>query len=364
VNPDENSTHELAAVDFKDEIAELYEDFDEVHSVSSSETDDDVTDSIVHDDIVSRLAQWALQYSISMNSLSALLEILKPYHAALPKDPRKLLKTVSCAEINPLIRKVSNGSYYHFGIECGVCQCMEDTSATLLIPQALELSVSLQINVDGVPLFKSTNGQFWPVLGKLCTPVVSEPFVIGVYYGLSKPDNLEFLSDFVKESLALQSNGIKCLGYSWYFSISAVICDAPARAFLKNVKGHNAYHGCERCTQVGVWNGKMTFPSVNAPKRSNVAFNELLDSDHHLGQSPLNELGIGMVSQFVLDYMHLVCLGVVRRLIWLWIKGPLRANCRIKSSCVSDISEKLIGMKSFIPREFARKPRSLLEWQR
>jgi len=37
-------------------------------------------------------------------------------------------------------------------------------------------------------------------------------------------------------------------------------------------------------------------------------FDELQDTDHHKGTSALQDLGIGMVSQFVLDYMHLVCL--------------------------------------------------------
>ena len=51
----------------------------------------------------------------------------------------------------------------------------------------------------------------------------------------------------------------------------------------------------------------------------------------------------GMVTQFPIDYMHLVCLGVTRRLLLFWRKGPLH--------CV-------------IAKEFARKPRSLCEIDR
>ena len=49
--------------------------------------------------------------------------------------------------------------------------------------------------------------------------------------------------------------------------------------------------------------------------------------------SPLTELNIGMVSHFPLDYIHLVCLGVVRRTICLWIKGELQ--CRQSSTLLA-----------------------------
>lgn len=42
-------------------------------------------------------------------------------------------------------------------------------------------------------------------------------------------------------------------------SVGSFICDAPARAFLKCTKGHNAYYACERCTIKGRWNGRVVF---------------------------------------------------------------------------------------------------------
>lgn len=69
-----------------------------------------------------------------------------------------------------------------------------------------------------------------------------------------------------------------------------------------------------------------------------------------------------MVSQFPLDYMHLVCLGVMKRFLLLWIKGPLQ--CRLGSRVIDDISQHLLNLKSHIPSEFARKPRSLKEIDR
>lgn len=57
-----------------------------------------------------------------------------------------------------------------------------------------------------------------------------------------------------------------------------------------------------------------------------------------------------MVSQFPLDYMHLVCLGVMKR--------------RLGSRVIDDISQHLLNLNSHIPSEFARKPRSLKEIDR
>lgn len=56
----------------------------------------------------------------------------------------------------------------------------------------------------------------------------------------------------------------------------------------------------------------MTFRKVNADLRTDAAFDEMRDEDHHKGPSPFQNTGIKlqMVSQFPLDYMHLVYLRV------------------------------------------------------
>ena len=184
------------------------------------------------------------------------------------------------------------------------------------------------------------------------------------FYGENKPGDLKFLNDFVSECKELNECGISFNDRFLNFSIHAIICDSPARSFVKNIKGHAAYLACERCTTDGVWDHKMTFPDCAARKRTDVSFDELDDPEHHRGVSPLSELGIGMVSHFVIDYMHLICLGVVRRLIWLWLSGPVDIQTRLNSRIVSDISDKLLGLRDCMPVEFARKPRSLVYWQR
>lgn len=52
-----------------------------------------------------------------------------------------------------------------------------------------------------------------------------------------------------------------------------------------------------------------------------------------------------------------MCLGVVRKIIYLWIKGPV--PIRYPSWKIEKISKILIGLRVSIPCEINRKPRSL-----
>jgi len=55
--------------------------------------------------------------------------------------------------------------------------------------------------------------------------------------------------------------------------------------------------------------------------------------------------------------MHLVCLGVMKKLIKLWIRG--KKNVRMSERCQIDASNQLLLLSKFIPNEFSRRPRSL-----
>ena len=81
----------------------------------------------------------------------------------------------------------------------------------------------------------------------------------------------------------------------------------------------------------GQWNGKMTFPEVNAALRTDQSFSQMLDENHNLG----HYIQLGMVTQFPIDYMHLVCLGVMKRILIIWKKGPLQ--CRLGSRDIGKI---------------------------
>ena len=78
---------------------------------------------------------------------------------------------------------------------------------------------------------------------------------------------------------------------------------------------------------------------------------------HQMAKSILIDYGYPCVTGFVLDYMHLVLLGVVRKMLHFLISGPLL--CRLSSVQVKRISSNLEELKGKMPTEFARQPRSL-----
>ena len=112
--------------------------------------------------------------------------------------------------------------------------------------------VEVVINIDGVPLFKSTSVQFWPILGMFhnCNGDIHtlKPFAIAIFKGKSKPNCLNsYLGPLVTEINNL--NNIKINGNNFSVRVKAIICDAPPRAYIKAIKGHMGYYGYERCTQ-------------------------------------------------------------------------------------------------------------------
>ncbi|XP_065660102.1 uncharacterized protein LOC136084017 isoform X1 [Hydra vulgaris] len=318
-------------------------------------------DSILHIDYNLRfnLAQWSIEFGITEKALSSLLKVLQNWFPELPNDSCTLRQTKLVMSVD----KISGGQYYHFGVESGI----KSSISNLIFFNDLNC-ISIQVNIDGLPLFRSSNGQFWPILGLIeyhqnNIQKNKSPFIIGLFYGKSKPSNCnEFLKKFVEESKALLLSGIVICGKLYKFSISAVICDSPARAFVKACKGHGGYFGCDKCCQKGFYIGRVTFPILGAKLRTDQSFFNMTQKKHHNGESVLLELGIGMVTQFPHDYMHLVCLGVVRKLLYIWLKGPLHVRLGARDS--TRLSVRLVGASKYIPKEFARKPRAVSEFER
>ena len=195
------------------------------------------------------MANWATYFHISHAALAILLKILIRSKLELQKDPRSLLATPKEADI----KSIAGGYYYHFGVEGSIVSQLVTISSHSQLDNVDMLT--LHIHIDGLPLHRSSNESLTPILALVKEFIPgSDPCVIGVYSGKSKPNPVhDYLHDFVQEMSHLQDQGLEYNGKKYQIKIDAFICDAPARAFLKCTKGHAGYSGCERCTDNGIY---------------------------------------------------------------------------------------------------------------
>ncbi|KAL6416624.1 hypothetical protein ACFW04_013290 [Cataglyphis niger] len=106
----------------------------------------------------------------------------------------------------------------------------------------------------------------------------------------------------------------------------------------------------------------MVFLDENAPLRKNSNFHTQENEQHHICISPFENLAVDMINNFPLDYMHLICLGVMKKMLNLWIKG--HQISRLRSAQVQELSRDIIELREYIPIEFARWPRGINELDR
>ncbi|EFN60348.1 hypothetical protein EAG_01321, partial [Camponotus floridanus] len=316
-------------------------DYSNFESLSDIESDENFTVKMQNDsthDITYDIRFWILKYNISHAAANDLLKILKKYehHKSLPKDVRSLMKTPRNIQSN-ITHIFEEGKYIHFGLEKGIRASIYKHYVNL--PQ----EICLNFNIDGLPVSKSSSGQFWPILAALVdNALYTEPFTVGIYYGTKKQENVNiFLQPLVLDMLLIKNQcGIFIDEKLIPVKKNAFVCDAPARAFIAGIKNHTGYFGCTKCICEGDFiENRVVFLEYKCSLRTDMSFKNRMQPEHHRISSILENTGIGLVSQLPLDYMHLVCLGIMKRLLQFWVRGKM--HVRIKSHLLQSTSEIL-----------------------
>uniref|UniRef100_A0A1B0DG27 Uncharacterized protein n=1 Tax=Phlebotomus papatasi TaxID=29031 RepID=A0A1B0DG27_PHLPP len=144
------------------------------------------------------------------------------------------------------------------------------------------------------------------------------PQVVAIYCGESKPKDLNgFLNPLVLELQVLLTNGLIINDHKIEIKILSFICDSPARSFVKGVVSYNHTQGCTKCTVTGEYYAEghhMSYPNIDALRRTDTTFRPRADPEHHKELTPLENLPINMIDQFpIADSLHLLDLGIMRR---------------------------------------------------
>lgn len=177
--------------------------------------------------------------------------------------------------------------------------------------------------------------------------------------------------------------------------------NAPAKSFLLETKGHNGYFSCTKCkvelfvkaiqvliesrpkkiknspyvfaaTDSSTYRGsdiirasvdeaegnfielRMNFYEKNCAPRTHEEYLIRKDCDFQTGKSSLVDIPkIDFIKSFPLDYLHLICLGVVRTLLYLrlFASAPLKLPVNI----VDRIKVNIQSLSAFIPCKYGCK---------
>lgn len=116
-----------------------------------SKPQDDASDSLLQ-----KLREWAISHRITARAINDLLKILICCGFSwLPADYRAFLDTPR----NVQLSSVANGQFWYNGIAKNLEHIFSNLDR--------DLNISLNFNVDGLPLFKSSKKAFWPILASI-----------------------------------------------------------------------------------------------------------------------------------------------------------------------------------------------------
>lgn len=318
----------------------------------------------------SQLASFIVSSGLSRNKTTDLLKLLKSVDNIeclkdLPSDSRTLLSTPVSGQVK--ISHIADGEYIHFGLVNGLIHIYKVNN------ELRQLSVfELWFNIDGLPIDKR-GSSFWPILCGILTKRTVIPFIIGAYFGSKKPHDVhEYLSEFITELKDLIENGVIIENSTITIMVKGIIADAPARAFIKQIKGHTGYYGCEKCVEEGDYlsfsyrnktSGNICFPNDTAELRTDESFVQRLNEEHHISISPLLSIpGLGLVSCIPLDYMHLCCLGIMKKILRFFIRGTRGGSCgstRLSNDQIISVNSRMKTISKWLSTDFARYPTDL-----
>ena len=333
--------------------------------LGDSEDEDDSDETVLSvPEFLTELCAWSVKHNISRDCFNCILNLIRATkrfeYDGIPKDCRKLLNTPRKL---PPVDNIEGGKLVYFGLQHQLEKYIRLIGGNCS-------AIQIDVNIDGLPLRHKSRQQFWPILCSIVGCKSCHPFMAALFYGKQKPKSADvYMQKFINEILLLVQNGIEIGDVKVAFSVRSFICDAPARAFIKCTVAHNGKHACERCNIVGKSvNRRVVFVSRKFEEyendRTNDDFRAGKYNNKHVKdgkeKSPLLRLTrLDIIHDVVLDPMHLVNLGVCRRLLFFLKSGPLCV--RLSNTDLGNISERLVSYAKFTPSEFARKPRSIFE---
>ncbi|KAL7298832.1 hypothetical protein TKK_0008571 [Trichogramma kaykai] len=236
--------------------------------------------------------------------------------------------------------------------------------------------IILQMNTDGVKLFKSSAFTLWPIQMEIANLLYHDKrqntILTALWFGNDKPEMNTFLKPTVDELKDLHEEGITLIlndeeiNIKVHTIISSL--DSPARCAVQNMKQYNGDYGCTFCyhrgdsIEVGLGHARV-YPGATGQPRN------LTNHLEHVQMAQLrNEPIFGVkgysrcleiplfniIDSCTVDYMHCVCLGVVKTLIDASFNSTFHGQSFYVGTRIKEVQDRFSNIKP--PCEITRTP--------
>ena len=248
-------------------------------------------------------------------------------------------------------------------------------------------NISLTMNTDGVPVFKSSKVSIWPLYFIINELPYKERIkrknmlLAGLWFGPTKGSMATFLQPFHKSLVDLGQKGCKVYSpergeFICKVLLLACTCDLPAKCTVMNTTQFNGYYGCPSCLQPGLTVKTGMRGSVHAfefqradPKGPCRTATETLEQAKKALDEGQAEKGVkgpswlmgipsfDFIRGMAIDYMHGACLGVMKMLMKLWFQNDHARNAYSIADRTTEVNDRLSSFKP--PFELSRLSKSL-----
>jgi len=314
-------------------------------SVSQTSSDSSSDESV---STTAKLFQFYVKHNISVRAMNDLLQILRAENVVVPPT-FYLLKKENMAKVKT---ENSAGYFGYFSIK----ENLKFLCSKKRVNFKDKTNIDLSFNIDGLPLFKSSKLSVWPILMTVQN-LYKTPLPIAYYVGTTKPPFTEYFDEFLKELKILRNSYVNITDdVDVKVNNILFVCDAPVRAFIQGVKGHTSYSGCPYCRVEGEYeSNRVVFPYSDSYVARTNEFYQSGEEENQLFRSPFNDV-VSLVDHIPPEYMHLVCIGVTKKLLKFYAGlSPVRA-CRIPKMQQDSMMGRYTNQ---LPSEFQRQLRNL-----
>lgn len=184
-------------------------------------------------------------FSISHRAMEYLLASLREEGIDVPASVYLLRKCEKSNKQSIILKSVLDcgGNLAYLSIKDNICFCLRN--GLIYFSEKFNI-ININLNIDGMPLFRSSPVTLWPILMSFKDLNFKKPLPVAIYSGGSKPDFSDFIKNLCDE-LEEFMDYILCDNFYVKLGKIVFVCDSPARSFLQGTKSHSGYYACSVC---------------------------------------------------------------------------------------------------------------------